>query len=152
MEDVHGQYLGALCHSCNIAVFHNGGGYNFHFLRATSPRWALLLAGHREKSSARTRQGPRARQKKASLRPMSMAKAAPKPRPRRAKAPQAGVPPSPLQVGREVPADELGPAEVRGQHGRSQSSFCALPPHVPAHLVVGRLRPQAQVLRGAVRL
>ena len=36
-----GQYLGALCHSCNIAaqtpktipvVFHNGGGYDFHFL------------------------------------------------------------------------------------------------------------------------
>ena len=36
-----GRYLGALCHSCNIAaqtpktipaVFHNGGGYDFHFL------------------------------------------------------------------------------------------------------------------------
>ena len=36
-----GQYLGALCHSCNIAaqtpktipvVFHNGGGYDFRFL------------------------------------------------------------------------------------------------------------------------
>ena len=55
-----------------------------------------------------------------------MAKAAPK---ASAKAPHrlvrpagrattATLPPSPLQVGREVPADELGPAEVRGQHER----------------------------------
>ena len=32
------------------------------------------------------------------------------------KRPQPPLPPSPLQVGRKVPADELGPAEVCGQH------------------------------------
>ena len=63
-------------------------------------------------------------------RPMPMAKAAKGQGQGRAKAPlrpagrdQAGrlqppLPPSPLQVGREVPADELGPAEVCGQHER----------------------------------
>ena len=49
-----GQYLGALCHSCNIAaqtpktipvVFHNGGGYDFHFLlRCACRRSSIMLA------------------------------------------------------------------------------------------------------------
>ena len=53
-----------------------------------------------------------------------MAKAAPKAAPRRgagrdqARRLQPPLPPSPLQVGQEVPADELGPAEVCGQHER----------------------------------
>ena len=48
------------------------------------------------------------------------------------------------------PAQESSTAgSCRKSH---QPALRAAPAHVPAHPVVGRLRPQAQVLRGAVRL
>ena len=61
-----GQYLGALCHSCNIAaqtpktipvVFHNGGATTSTSCCATLPRWALLSAG----TARRARRGQRQR-------------------------------------------------------------------------------------------
>ena len=95
------------CDSCNIAapaVFHNGGGYDFHFLlRYIATMGSPVCRAPRE-------------------RPMPMAKAAPKPKAAqtKAKAPQwlvrpanqAGPlqppqPPSPLQVGREVSVDSM---------------------------------------------
>ena len=85
-----GQYLGALCHSCNIAaqtpktipvVFHNGGGYDFHFLLryiatmgspvSRAPREELGEDSDNEGSESEA-EGSKPE------RPMPMAKAAPK--------------------------------------------------------------------------
>ena len=89
-----GSNLGALlCHFCNIAaqtpipvLFHNGGGYDFHFLRATLPQWALLLAEPREElgkdSDNKGTESDQEGSNSESERPMSMAKAAPKAAPK----------------------------------------------------------------------
>ena len=134
-----GQYLGALCHSCNIAaqtpktipvVFHNGGGYDFHFLLrspvSTAPREELGEDSDNEgteseaEGSEPERPMPMA---KAAPKAKAKAKAAPKPltacRPRSSRATTAtSASESSASRAREVPADELGPAEVRGQHER----------------------------------
>ena len=56
----NGQYLGALRHSCNIAaqtpktipvVFHNGGGYDFHFLL----RYIATMGSPRRRSRRRSK-------------------------------------------------------------------------------------------------
>ena len=82
---------------------------------ATSPRWALLSAGHRAKSSARTatrhqERGRRKRAREAHAHGQGCAKGQGQ---GRAKAPhrqaRPAAPPSPLQVGQEVPADSWGP-------------------------------------------
>ena len=61
-----GQYLGALCHSCNIAaqtpktipvVFHNGGGYDFHFLL----RYIATTGSCQQGAARRARRGQRQR-------------------------------------------------------------------------------------------
>ena len=138
-----GQYLGALCHSCNIAaqtpktipvVFHNGGGYDFHFLLryiatmgspvSRAPREELGEDSDDEGSESKAEGSePERPMAKAAPKAKAKAKAAPKPLTGWC-ALQAAIKQgdyshlSPLQVGREVPADELGPAEVRGQHER----------------------------------
>ena len=90
-----GQYLGALCHSCNIAaqtpktipvVFHNGGGYDFHFLLryittmgspvSRAPREELGEDSDDEGSESEASE-PERRMAKAAPKPK--AKAAPKP-------------------------------------------------------------------------
>ena len=78
-----GQYLGALCHSCNIAaqtpktipvVFHNGGGYDFHFLPVSrAPREELGEDSDNEGTESEAEGSE-------PERPMPMAKAAPKPK------------------------------------------------------------------------
>ena len=95
-----GQYLGALCHSCNIAaqtpktipvVFHNGGGYDFHFLlRYIATMGSPVSRAPREElGEARA---ARARRKAASPRwPRPRRSPRPRPRPRQSPSP-AGAP------------------------------------------------------------
>ena len=100
-----GQYLGALCHSCNIAaqtpktipvVFHNGGGYDFHFLLryiatmgspvSRAPREELGEDSDNEGTESEA-EGDQEGSGSEPERPMPMAKAAPKAAPKgRAKA------------------------------------------------------------------
>ena len=96
-----GQYLGALCHSCNIAAqtpkpsqwsFTTGAATTSTSCCATSPRWALPSAGRRAKSSARTATTRAARARQASPRgPWPRPRQSPSPRPRQSPSP-AGAP------------------------------------------------------------
>ena len=81
-----GQYLGALCHSCNIAaqtpktipvVFHNGGGYDFHFLlRYIATMGSPVSRAPREELGEDS--DDEGSESEASEPEMAMAKAAPK--------------------------------------------------------------------------
>ena len=87
-----GQYLGALCHSCNIAaqtpktipvVFHNGGGYDFHFLlRYIATMGSPVSRAPREELGEDSdNDGTESDEEGSeSERPMPMVKAAPKPK------------------------------------------------------------------------
>ena len=103
-----GQYLGALCHSCNIAaqtpktipvVFHNGGGYDFHFLlrHIATMGSPVSRAPREELGEDSDNDGTESDEEGSeSERPMPMAKAAPKAAPKgRAKA-KAKAAPRPL--------------------------------------------------------
>ena len=91
-----GQYLGALCHSCNIAaqtpktipvVFHNGGGYDFHFLlRYIATMGSPVSRAPREElgedSDNKGTESEAEGSGSEPERPMPMAKAAPKAAPK----------------------------------------------------------------------
>ena len=101
-----GQYLGALCHSCNIAaqtpktipvVFHNGGGYDFHFLlRYIATMGSPVSRAPREELGEDSDDEGTESEAEGSgsepERPMPMAKAAPKAAPK----PKAKAAPRPL--------------------------------------------------------
>ena len=98
-----GQYLGALCHSCNIAaqtpktipvVFHNRGGYDFHFLlRYVATMGSPVSRAPREElgEDSDNNEGTKSDQEGSEpKRPMPMAKAAPKTKAKAAPKPLTG--------------------------------------------------------------
>ena len=92
--------LGALCHSCNIAaqtpktipvVFHNGGGYDFHFLlRYIATMGSPVSRAPREELGEDSDNKGTESEAEGSEpeRPMPMAKAAPKPKAKAKAAPK----------------------------------------------------------------
>ena len=129
-----GQYLGALCHIAAQTpktipvVFHNGGGYDFHFLlRYIATMGSPVSRAPQDSDNEGTKS--EAEGSGEPKRPMPMAKAAPKAAPKgKAKAVPAGAPCRPRSSRATTAtsaskssasrARRAGPAEVRGQHER----------------------------------